>query len=48
MQLGAFSVSVAVKDIAAFTGVRGLQRRLKEQGIALVPEAYPSTRRADR
>ncbi len=53
MELGAFSVSLAVKDLeasrrfyeklASFTDVRDLQRRLKAQGVQLQQEADEST-----
>ena len=43
MNLGSFSVSLAVKDLAAFTDVRELQRELKKRGIALSSEADDST-----
>jgi catechol 2,3-dioxygenase-like lactoylglutathione lyase family enzyme len=53
MELGTFSISLAVKDLAAskafyeklasFTDVRELQRRLKAQGVKLEQEADEST-----
>ena len=52
MNLGNFSVSLAVKDIEAskvfyeklgFTDVRELQRQLKERGVGVISEADEAT-----
>lgn len=43
MELGAFSISLAVKDIYTFTDVRVLQRQLKAQGVQLITEADETT-----
>jgi hypothetical protein len=43
MELGAFSISLAVKNLATFTDVRELQHQLKAQGVPLVSEADEST-----
>jgi hypothetical protein len=45
MQLGVFSISLAVKDLAASRAfyVRELQRRLKAQGVPLVADADEGT-----
>ena len=43
MNLGSFSASLAVKDLAASTDVRELQRELKKRGIGLSSEADDST-----
>jgi lactoylglutathione lyase len=44
MELGAFSISLAVKDLeVSFTDVRDLQRQLKARGVQLQQEADEST-----
>jgi hypothetical protein len=44
MELGAFSISLAVKDLeVSFTDVRDLQRQLKARGVLLQQEADEST-----